>query len=389
MKQLLVVVSVLSALATASLAQADITIGVNLSTTGPGASLGIPEKNAVTAFGPKTIAGQKVNYVIYDDASDSTTAVQNTKRLVSENKVDVILGPSITTNSLAVIDAAAESKTPLLSFSSATAIISPMNAKRKWIFKVTSNDDIYAAAMVQHMVKKGIRKVSVIATDDPYGESNTQEYRKIADKMGIKTLTIEKYKRNDTSVTAQVLHALKGNPDAVFIVAVGTPSALPHRTLIERGYKGKIYQTGGAANADFLRVGGKAVDGAFLPASPVLVAEQLPNGYPTKNEALKFAKAYESKFGPRSTFACHAWDALKILEVAIPKALKIAKPGTEKFREALRTEIENTKGYIGALGVFTLSPEDHSGLDKLSMSVIRIENGTWKLEDYADFKKKK
>lgn len=384
MKRIIALLSGCLVLSLATFAQAELTIGVNLSTTGPGASLGIPEKNAL-AFAPATIGGEKVRFVVYDDASDSTTAVQNVKRLITENKVDLIIGPSITTNSLAVIDVAAGAKTPLLSLSSASAIISPMDAKRKWIFKVTANDDVYAAAMVKHMVKKGVKKVAVIATEDPYGEANTQAYKALADKAGIKTVTVEKFKRNDTSVTAQVLKAMKTNPDAVFIVAVGTPSALPHIALVEKGYKGKIYQTGGAANSEFLKVGGKAVEGGYLPASPVLVAEQLPNGYPTKAEALKFSKAYESKFGPRSTFASHTWDALKVLEVAVPKALKVAKPGTEKFREALRTEIEKIKGLKGALAVFTLSPNDHSGVNELGMAVIRIEKGAWKLEDHAKF----
>lgn len=387
MKKWTVVFGVLAIISSATVAMADITVGVVLSTTGPGASLGIPEKNAVTAFGPKTIAGQKVNYVIYDDASDSTTAVQAVKRMISENRIDVLIGPSITTNSLAVIDAVAESRTPMLSLSSASAIVSPMNAKRKWVFKVTANDDVYAAAMVRHMVKHGVKTVSVIATDDPFGESNTQAYRAAADRAGIRTLGVEKFKRNDTSVTAQVLHALSGHPDAVVVIAVGTPAALPHRALVDRGYRGKIYQSGGgAANSDFLRVGGKAVEGGYLPASPVLVANQLPNGYPTKAEAVKFTRAYESKFGPISTFAAHAWDALNIIEAAVPKALKRGKPGTERFREALRSAIEGTRGYKGAFAVFSLSPTDHSGVNEYGMSIVKIDRGTWKLEDYARFK---
>ncbi len=367
-----------------TVAMADITIGVNLSTTGPAASLGIPEKNALS-FAPKTIAGQKVRYVVYDDASDTTNAVQNVKRLVSENRVDLILGPTTTPTSLAVVDVAADAKTPMLAVASASAIASPVDAKRRWVFKVTANDDIYASAMVAHMVKKGVKKVAVIATDDPYGEANTKEYMKIAQKYGIKTLTIEKFKKTDTSVTAQVLKAMGGKPDAVFIVAVGTPAAMPHVTLVEHGFRGKIYQTGGAANADFLRVGGKSVEGAFLPASPVLVAEQLPKGYPTKDEALRFVRAYEGKFGPRSTFASHVWDAVKVIEAAVPKALKTARPGTPQFREALRRAIEETKGLKGAGAVFTLSASDHSGVNHLGMSVLRIDKGTWKLEDYARF----
>lgn len=366
-------------------ANADITIGVNLSTTGPAASLGIPEKNALV-FAPKAIAGEKVKFVVYDDASDTTTAVQNIKRLVSEDKVDLILGPTTTPTALAVSDIAAGAKTPMLAVAASSAIVSPVDAKRRWIFKVTANDDVYATAMVNHMVKNGVKTVSVIALDDPYGESNTKAYEQLAKQHGIKTLTVEKYARGDSSATSQVLKAMSAKPDAVFIVSVGTPAAMPHVALIERGYKGKIYQTGGAANADFLKVGGKAVEGSFIPASPVLVAEQLPNGYPTKSEALKFIKAYEGKFGPRSTFASHIWDALKVVEAAVPKALKGGKPGTPQFREALRSAIEETKGLKGAGAVFTLSANDHSGVNQLGMSMITVEKGKWKLVRHADYK---
>ncbi|GFE57389.1 ABC transporter substrate-binding protein [Geobacter sp. AOG1] len=384
MKTIRLLVGMLTIVFSATMAMADITIGVNLSTTGPAASLGIPEKNALS-FAPKTIAGQNVKFVVYDDASDTTNAVQNVKRLVSENQVDLILGPSTTPTSLAVIDVAAGAKTPMLAVASASAIVKPMDAKRKWIFKVTANDDIYATAMVDHMVKKGVKTVAVIAVDDPYGEANTKEYMTLAQKHGIKTLMVEKFKRTDTSATAQVLKIMGKKPDAVFIAAIGTPSAMPHLALVERGYKGKIYQSGAAANSEFLKVGGKAVEGAFMPASPVLVAEQLPKGYPTRDEALKFAKAYEGKFGPRSTFASHIWDAFRVLEVAIPKALKAGKPGTPQFREALRTAIENTKGIKGAGAVFNLSATDHSGVNQLGMSVIKIENGKWALEDHTKF----
>lgn len=365
-------------------AHADVTIGVNLSTTGPAASLGIPEKNALD-FAPKTIAGEKVKFVVYDDASDPSSAVQNVKRLVSENKVDLIIGPTTTPTALAVIDIASEAKTPLIAVAASSAIVSPVDAKKRWIFKVTANDDVYAGAMVNHMIKKGVKTVSVITVDDPYGESNTKAYEQLAKQRGIKTLTVEKYKRSDTSATAQVLKAMSMKPDAVYIVSVGTPAAMPHVALVERGYKGLIYQTGGAANADFLRVGGKAVEGAFMPASPVLVAEQLPKKYPTRDEALKFVKAYEAKFGPRSTFASHVWDAVKVAEAAIPKALKSGKPGTIQFREALRNAIEETKGLKGAGAVFTMSNKEHSGVNELGLAMIRVENGKWKLEQHSEF----
>jgi branched-chain amino acid transport system substrate-binding protein len=245
---------------------------------------------------------------------------------------------------------------------------------------------VYAAALIKHMLKKGVRTVSVIAVDDAYGENCTVAYKKLADAKGIKTLTIEKYKRADTSATAQVLKAMQGNPDAVYIAASGTPGALPHIALIERGYKGKIYQSGGSANAEFLRVGGKALEGSFMLASPLLAAEQFPDGYPGKKEALEFAKLYDTKYGTRSFFGSLSWNALKIIESAVPKALKVAKPGTEQFRIALRDAIESTKGLKGAGAVFTMSKTDHTGINELGMCVLKVENGKWKLEERAEYK---
>ena len=385
MKQFMAGISMLAVMSAGTVAWADITIGVNLSSTGPAASLGMAEKNAVT-IGPSVIAGQKVNYVIYDDATDTTTAVQNVKRLISEAKVDVMIGPTTSPTSAAVIEAVAASKTPMIQLSPGPATISATDEKRKWIFNAPANTTVYATAMISHMVKKGVKTVSVIAVDDAYGETSTVAYKNLSEPKGIKTLTIEKYKRTDTSATAQVLKAMQGNPDAIFIASSGTPAALPHVALIERGYKGKIYQSGGAANAEFLRVGGKALEGSYMLAPPVVVGEQLPEGYPTKTEALKFIKAYEAKFGPRSMFASLAWDAMKIIETAVPKALKSGQPGTEKFRAALRDAIEGTKGLKGAGSVFSMSPTDHSGVNQLGMSLMKVENGKWKLEDHADFK---
>ncbi|MFZ4860341.1 MAG: ABC transporter substrate-binding protein [Desulfuromonadaceae bacterium] len=384
MKKVIAGISMVAVLAAGTVAQADITIGVNLGTTGPAASLGIPEKNAIS-LGPTTIAGQKINYVIYDDATDTTNAVQNVKRLITEARADVLIGPTSSPTSKAVVDTVAESKTPMIQLSP-SPVGSSDDPKRRWIFNAPPSDDVYAAAMFRHMLKKGVKTVSIIMVDDAYGENCLAAYKRLSDKNGIKTLAIEKYKRADTSATAQVLKAMQGNPDAVYIAAAGTPGALPHVALIERGYKGKIYQSGGSANADFLRVGGKALEGSFMLASPVLAAEQFPDGYPGKAEALEFVKQYEAKFGPRNFFGSLAWNALKIVEAAIPKALKVAKPGTEQFRAALRDAIEGTKGLKAAGAVITMTKADHTGINELGMCLLRVENGKWKLEDHADFK---
>ncbi len=385
MKQFVAGISMCAVLAAGTVAQADITIGVNLGSTGPAASLGIAEKNAIT-LGPSVIAGQKVNYVVYDDGTDTTNAVQNVKRLITEAKADVLIGPTSSPTSKAVVDTVAESKTPMMQLSPSPSG-SADDPKRRWIFNAPPSDDVYAAAMFRHFQKKGVKTVSVIMVDDAYGENCLAAYKRMADVKGIKTLTVEKYKRTDTSATAQVLKAMQGNPDAVYIAAAGTPGALPHVELVKRGYKGKIYQSGGSANDAFLKVGGKDLEGSYMLASPVLAAEQFPDGYPGKKEALEFLKAYEAKFGSRNFFASLAWNALKIVEAAVPKALKVAKPGTEQFRAALRDAIESTKGLKAAGAVITMTKVDHTGINELGMCLLRVENGTWKLEDHAEFKK--
>lgn len=371
----------LLALSLAAPAQ-EITIGIDLSTTGPGASLGIPQKSALI-FGPTSIAGHKVRYVVYDDGSDPTIAVQNFKRLIGEDHVDMVIGTTLTPPALAVMDQLAESHTPMISLAQASQIVLPMDAKRRWVFKTPANDAIYAGAIVQHMLKQGVKTVSAIAFDDAYGESNFSEFKRLAEQAGIRILNVEKYKRVDTTVSGQILRIVNGHPDAVYVVASGSPAALPQLTLVERGYKGKIYQTSGAAVADFIRVGGKGVEGAFMPTSPFLVAEQLPASYPTKAESLHFSKEFEAKIGPRSFFAALLWDAFSVANQAIPRALKVAKPGTQQFRDAIRANIESTRGLRGATAVFNYSPEDHSGVNQLGTVLVRIENGTWKLETYT------
>ena len=363
------------------LARADINVGVVLSATGPAASLGIPEKNTF-ALMPTTIAGQKINYIILDDASDTTMAVTNTKKLISENKVDAILGSTITPNSLAMIDVVAEAETPMISMAASSRIIDPMDAKRRWVFKTPQNDAQMAVAIAEHMGKAGIKTTAFIGFSDAYGEGWWNEFSKIAEARGIKIVANERYNRSDTSVTGQVLKLISANPEAVLIAGSGTPAALPQVALKERGYKGAIYQTHGVANNDFLRVGGKDVEGTWLPAGPVLVVSQLPSSNPLKKSALAYVQKYESVYGAGSvsTFGAHAWDAGLLLANAIPMALKKAKPGSKEFRAALRDALETTKELAGAHGVFNMSPQDHLGFDQRARVMVQIKDGKWKLE---------
>ena len=363
------------------LAKADVTVGVTLSATGPAASLGIPEKNTI-ALMPKTIGGQKVNYVVLDDASDTTAAVSNARKLIAESKVDVIIGSTVTPASLAMIDVAAEAKVPMISMAASARIVEPMDDKRKWVFKTPQNDIMMSLAIAEHMGKTGIKTVGFIGFSDAYGEGWFQEFSKSAELKGLKIVANERFGRTDTSVTGQTLKLIAARPDAILVAGSGTPAALPQKTLKERGYGGKMYQTHGVANADFLRVGGKDVEGTFLPAGPVLVADQLPTNNPVRKTALAYVAAYEAANGKGSvsTFGAHAWDAGLLMSNAVPEALKKAQPGTPEFRSALRDALEKTNEMAGAHGIFTMSPTDHLGLDQRARVMVRIECGQWKYQ---------
>jgi branched-chain amino acid transport system substrate-binding protein len=360
---------------------ADINVGVTVSATGPAASLGIPEKNTIALL-PQKIGNEKVNYIVLDDASDTTTAVANTRKLISDHKVDLIMGSTVTPNSLAMIDAVAEAQVPMISMAASARIVEPVDAKRHWVFKTPQNDIMMALAIASHMADAGVKTVGFIGFADAYGEGWYNEFNKIAGTKGLTVVANERYNRTDTSVTSQVLKIVAAKPDAVLIAGSGTPAALPQKTLKERGYAGKYYQTHGVANNDFLRVGGKDVDGTFLPAGPVLVAAQLSATHPARKSALDYIAKYEAAYGKGSvsTFGAHAWDAGLLFQRAAEGALKKAKPGTPEFRAALRDGLENIKELAGAHGVFNTSPNDHLGLDKRGRVMVKIEGGAWKYQ---------
>ncbi|MDR5810354.1 ABC transporter substrate-binding protein [Caballeronia sp. LZ019] len=359
---------------------ADVKIGVTVSATGPAASLGIPEKNTIALL-PKEVAGQKVQYIVLDDATDSTQAVKNARKLTSEDRVDALIGSTVVPNSLAMIDIAAETGTPMISMAAAASIVEPMDSKRAWVYKTPQNDILMATAIAQHMANHGVKTVAFIGFSDAYGESWFKEFSKAADLAKVKVVANERFARNDASVTGQVLKMMSQNADAVLIAGAGTPAALPQKTLKERGYKGKVYQTHGVANNDFLRVCGRDCENTFLPAGPLLVAEQLPDSNPVKQAALTYKKAYEGAYGAGSvsTFGGHAWDAGLILQRTIPIALKKGQPGTPAFREALRAAIEETKNLPASHGIFNMSANDHSGLDQRARVMVEIVGGKWKL----------
>lgn len=357
-------------------ALADITVGVSVSATGPAASLGIPEKNTFALL-PQTIAGEKVKWVVLDDATDTTTAVKNARKFVSEDKADVLIAATATPTSMAILEVAFETKTPQI----AMAPLPPAGEKAGWVFTTPQNFGLMAVAIAEHMAANGVKTIGFIGYADPYGELWLKAITGAAESKGIKLTAVERYQRNDTSVTGQALKIMAANPDAVLIAGSGTPAVLPQATLVERGYKGRYYQTHGIANRDFLRVGGKNVEGTIFPVGPMLLAEQLPDSHPSKKPALDYIKLYEGAHGPnsRSTFGAHAYDAYLLLTRAVPEAMKKAKPGTPEFRMALRDALEGVKELPATHGVFSMSPTNHNGFDARAAVMATVANGDWKL----------
>jgi branched-chain amino acid transport system substrate-binding protein len=361
-------------------AMADLNVGVILSTSGPGASLGMPADSTIKLW-PKEIAGQKVNLTVLNDNSDPTEASKTANRLITENKVDVIVGPSLTPNSLAALEVAGRNQTPIIALGGGNAIVEPQEGARKWAFKMPAPEALSVNLVLDHMAKNKVKNVGAIVIGTSYGEGFLKTLQTLAPSKGINVVGVEKYLASDASVTSQVLKVLATNPDAVFIMSFGTPAVLPQFELANRNYKGLVYQTHGVANAKYLELGGKSVEGTYLAVAPVLVAEQLPDSNVTKAIGVEYAKRFEAQngAGSRSLFGSTAWTALEWLQDAVPRALKTAKPGTPEFRVALRDSLETMKEVVTPEGVFNMSPTNHNGIDERSQVLVRVEGRTWKL----------
>jgi branched-chain amino acid transport system substrate-binding protein len=368
--------SCISVAAIAPSAYAQIKVGVTISTTGPAAAIGAPTRNAMLLW-PKEVAGQKVEYIILDDGSDTTNAVRNLRKLTAEEKVDIVVGPNTTPNALAMLDALAESQTPMVALAASASIVEPQDARRAWAFKMPQNDTHMTTILTQHMADNGIRTVAFIGFADAYGEGWWREFSKLAEVRKLKIVANERFARTDTSVTGQVLKIMAAKPDAVLVAGSATPAVLPQKTLVERGYQGRIYQTHGIGTLEFLKVGGKDVEGTFFPTGPAVVAKQLPANNPVKKVALDFTQRYEAAYGEGTVtqFAADAWGAWMLIANAVPQALKTAKPGTVEFRTALRAALENTRELTVPQGVITMNPRDHVGLDQRSRVMGRIQGG--------------
>jgi branched-chain amino acid transport system substrate-binding protein len=361
----------------ASLATAEtseITIGITISTTGPAAALGIPERNALE-FVPKEIGGVPLKVIVLDDGGDPTNATTNARRFVTESKADIIMGSSTTPPSVAVSNVANEAGIP--HFGLAPFPITPERAK--WSVDMPQPVPIMGKVLYEHMKAHNIKTVGYIGYSDSYGDLWFNDFKTQGVPMGMTLVDEERFARPDTSVTGQVLKLVAANPDAILVGASGTAAGLPQSELRDRGYKGLIYQTHGAASMDFIRIAGKSAEGVIMASGPVMSPETQPDSALTKKPGLLLVTAYEAKFGAnsRSQFAGHSYDAFEVLKRVVPVALKTAKPGTGEFRDAIRQAFLTEREIPASQGVYNFTEKDRYGLDDRSRIILTVKDGKY------------
>jgi branched-chain amino acid transport system substrate-binding protein len=352
----------------------EITIGISISTTGPAAALGIPERNALE-FVPKEIGGVPLKVIVLDDGGDPTAATTNARRFVTESKADIVMGSSTTPPSIAVSTVANEAGIPHFGLAPF-----PINeARMKWSVDMPQSIPIMGKVLYEHMKAHAIKTVGYIGYSDSYGDLWVNDFKAQGGPMGLTLVDEERFARPDTSVAGQMLKLVAANPDAILIGASGTAAALPQSALRERGYKGLIYQTHGAASMDFIRIAGPAAEGVIMASGPVMSPETQPDSALTKKPGLALNTAYEAKYGAnsRSQFAGHSYDAFEALKRVIPVALKAGKPGTPEFREGIRQALISEKEIVASQGVYNWTEKDRNGLDDRSRILLTVKDGKY------------
>jgi branched-chain amino acid transport system substrate-binding protein len=352
----------------------EITIGISICTTGPAAALGIPERNALE-FVPKEIGGVPLKVIVLDDGGDPTNATTNARRFVTESKADIIMGSSTTPPTIAVSNVANEAGIPHIGL--APFPVTPERAK--WSVVMPQPVPIMGKVLYEHMKAHNVKTVGYIGYSDSYGDLWFNDFKTQGVPMGMTLVDEERFARPDTSVAGQVLKLVAANPDAILVGASGTAAGLPQTALRERGYKGLIYQTHGAASMDFIRIAGPAAEGVIMASGPVMNPEGQPDNALTKKPGLALNTAYEAKYGPnsRSQFAGHSFDAFEVLKRVIPVALKTAKPGTPEFREAIRQAFLSEREIAASQGVYNWTEKDRSGLDDRSRIILTVKDGKY------------
>ncbi len=355
-------------------------IGAIFSITGPGSSLGIPERDTALMIeadvnakgGVKGPDGKMhpLKLVIYDDASDETKAVLAAKKLIDEDKVAAIVGTTLSGTSLAIVDTVQKAEVPLVSCAAAAKIVEPV-AERKWVFKTPQSDHLIVGILVDYLKSKGLTKVGWLSVDYAFGQQGWIEFEKAAQKAGLAIAANEKFGQKDVDMTPQLTRVKAANPQAVVIWSIPPSASIATKNYADLGMTAPLFQSHGVGNKKYIELAGAAANNVVFPAGKLLVAEQLADNDPQKAALLAYARDFEVKYGPRNTFGGHAWDAVQLVVHAMEKA------GTDRAK--VRSAVEATKNFVGITGVFDFSPADHNGLDRRAAVMIQIADGQWRL----------
>ncbi|UCF93448.1 MAG: ABC transporter substrate-binding protein [Desulfobacterales bacterium] len=357
-------------------------VGAVFSVTGRASFLGDPEKKTAELIADEInqkggINGKKLELIIYDDEGDATKTNLAVKKLMTQDKVCVVIGPSLSGNSLAVVPLAEQYKIPLISCAASYKIVTDDAGKqRSWVFKVPQSDSMAVEAIFDHMKKKGIKKIAIISATDGFGKSGQSELVRLAPQYGLEIVADESYGPQDTDMTAQ-LTKIKGlTPQAIVNWSIGPPQVTVLRNYRDLGMTGIVfYQSHGFGSRKNIELAAGAAEGVYTPLGAVVTPEALPETHPQKKVTMEYTNQYTGKYRePVSTFGGHAWDALGLAVDALNAV------GCDRAK--IRDYLENKKGFVGQHGVFNFSPNDHNGLvwqDAFNMIVVK--GGDWAMAD--------
>jgi branched-chain amino acid transport system substrate-binding protein len=349
-------------------------IGGIFAITGPSSFLGDPEKKSMEMVVDEInaqggIDGHALEAVIYDTEGDPTKTVLATNKLISNDKVLAIVGPSLTPTTLAIVPLVEKEKLPLISCAAGIKITDPI---KPWVFKTAQSDLLAVAAIYRHIQKQNIKKVGILTVETAFGESGKEQLVAQAAQFGIEIVQAESFGAKDTDMTAQLTKIRSAQPQAIVCWGTNPGPAVIAKNVQQLNIKIPLYQSHGVASPKFLELAGDAAEGIFLPTGKILVAQQLPDTDPQKAVLLKYIEQFEKRFQmPVSGFGGYAYDAMHLLAAALP--------GIDGNKEKLRDNLEKLTGLVGISGTFNFSPKEHNGLGADAFVMVQIQKGAWKL----------
>ncbi|OYW22053.1 MAG: ABC transporter substrate-binding protein [Burkholderiales bacterium 12-64-5] len=349
----------LTGMAGAAIAADPIRIGAILSTTGPGAGAGIPQRNglqlAVKLANEKGgINGRPVQLIVEDDGSSPDVAVTKANNLIFSQKVEAIIGPTLTASTLAVGGVADPAKIPVMAF---TGLGVAMEKTRRCVFHMLPSQDLNARALLEVATKGlGVKKLGVLH-DSAYGNIVMAKIREVGPDYPVEIVAVEKWEVGATDATTQAAKVKAASPDAVAVIG---NSATPFRNTRQIRMTVPLLSALGTATYEYVKAMGDAADNIVF--AEFLVAED-----PLPGQAA-FVEAFRKEYGvlPK-TMEASAWDAFNAVAAGLAKVGTDAAPGS--LCEAIRGPFD------GAMARFDFSKDDMTGLTLQSYVFSKLDKG--------------